>query len=254
MRSPVPIYDCHGHIGAQPDFPSYKHDPEEMLRVMDLLNIEVLAVTSTLACYNDCPRGNPEVARVLEQHPRRFRGYITVNPQPAGEALEQLGRWSNFHQPPLIKLHPELQNYPVDGPGYRPVWEYANRTAAVVLVHTWDSDRNCGPSLLGPIAREFPDARIILGHCGVTWRGYHQAIEVAERAPNTFLDITGSQGHRTILEIATARVGSKRILFGSDMPYLEAAALVGRVLTARISDQAKEDILRTNFLKLLREN
>ncbi|MGH9452300.1 MAG: amidohydrolase family protein [Terriglobia bacterium] len=249
----MPIYDCHGHLGTHPDFPSYKSDPVEMIRVMDLLNIEVLAITSTRACYNNCPEGNAEVADVLKQYPKRFRGYITVNPSPPGEALSELERWNGFHRPPLIKLHPELHKYPVHGPACRPIWDYANQARAIVLVHTWDSHSNCGPLLLGPIAREFPQARIILGHSGVTWRGYHQAMEVAETAPNTFLDITGSQSHRNILETAVARVGAARILFGSDMPYLEAAMLLGRVLTARISDQDKGLILRTNFLQLLRE-
>ncbi|MGH9398129.1 MAG: amidohydrolase family protein [Terriglobia bacterium] len=253
MRSPVPIYDCHGHLGTHPDFPSYKNDPAEMIRVMDLLNIEVLAITSTRACHNNCPRGNAEVAEVLKRYPRRFRGYVTVNPSPSGEALAELECWSDFHRPPLIKLHPDLHKYAVHGPDCRPIWDYANQTRAVVLVHTWDSDPRCGPLLLAPIAQEFSHARIILGHSGVTWRGYQQAIEVAVTAPNTFLDITGSQSHRNILEVAVERLGGERILFGSDMPYLEAAMALGRVLTARIPDQTKELILRTNFMRLIGE-
>ncbi|HEX5483268.1 MAG TPA: amidohydrolase family protein [Terriglobia bacterium] len=253
MKSPIPIFDCHGHLGIHPDFPAYKYRPEEMIEVMDLLNIEVLAITSTLACYNDCPRGNTEVAEVLKRYPQRFRGYITVNPNPPGEALAELERWAGFHAPPLIKLHPELHKYPLDGPHYRPVWDYANQTRAIVLVHTWDSDLNCGPLQLGPMAREFTQARILLGHAGVTWRGYQQAMQVAETAPNTFLDISGSQSHRTVIELAVSRLGAERILFGSDMPYLEASVSLGRVLTSRISDQDKELILRENFRALLDE-
>jgi hypothetical protein len=37
------------------------------------------------------------------------------------------------------------------------------------------------------------------------------------------------------------------------MPFLEAAMLLGRVLSARISDQDKEKILRANFASLLEE-
>jgi uncharacterized protein len=254
LRSPIPIADCHGHIGVRPDFPAYKTEPAEMIQVMDLLNIEVLAVTSTLACYNDCPRGNAEVAAVIEQFPKRFLGYITVNPNLAGQALEQLERFAGFHKPPLIKLHPDLHKYPVSGAHYRPVWDYANQTRAIVLVHTWDSDPNCGPLLFGSIASEFPHARILLGHAGVTWRGYLQALEVARQASNTFLDITGSQSHRTILEHCVATIGAERILFGSDMPFLEGAVSVGRVLAARISGDAKRAILRDNFLRLLAGN
>jgi predicted TIM-barrel fold metal-dependent hydrolase len=253
MRSPIPIFDCHGHLGTHPDFPAWKQGYEDMLQVMDLLNVEVLAITSTLACSNDCPRGNAEVAEVLRKYPQRFRGYITVNPRPPGEALGELERWSYFHRPPLIKLHPECHQYPVDGDYYRPIWDYANQTHAVVLVHTWDSDPKCGPLLLGPIAHAFPQAKIILGHSGVTWRGYEQSFTVAADASNTFLDITGSQSHRTIIERAVARLGAHRVLFGSDMPYLEAAMVLGRLLSARISDEDREKILRGNFARLLEE-
>lgn len=254
MKSPIPIFDCHGHLGSHPDFPALKYSAEEMIEVMDLLNIEALAITSTLACYSDCPRGNAEVAAVVKRYPQRFRGYVTVNPNPEGEALRELERWNFFHQPPLIKFHPDLHKYPVNGPKYRPTWDYANQTRAVVLVHTWDSDPNCGPLMFAPIGREFPHARILLGHSGVTMRGYEQSFETAKAAPNTYLDITGSQSHRTIIETAVARVGAERVLFGSDLPYLEAAMSLGRVLSARISDADKEQILRKNFLRLIEED
>jgi uncharacterized protein len=254
MKSPVPIFDCHGHLGLHPDFPAYKSTAEEMIAVMDLLRIEVLAITSTLACTSDCPRGNAEVAEALRTYPARFRGYVTVNPRPRGEGLRELERWSYFHRPPLIKFHPDLHKYPVTGSAYQPLWDYAHQTRGVVLVHTWDSDPNCGPLLLGSIGRSYPQARIIIGHSGVTWRGYEQALETAESTPNTFLDITGSQSHRTLLERLVSRVGAERVLFGSDLPYLEAAMVLGRVLSARLSDEHREMILRTNFMRLMEED
>lgn len=253
MRSPIPVADSHGHIGTHPDFPAYRSAPAEMLAVMDLLNIGRLAVTSLLACYNDCPRGNQDVAELLECYPDRFWGYVTVNPNPPGQALAELEKWARFHRPPLIKFHPSLHKYPVHGKNYRPVWDYANQTGAVILVHTWDSDPNCGPLLFPPIAREFPNARILLGHSGVTWRGYMQAMDAAEAAPNLFLELAGSQHHRLILERAVERLGPERIVFGSDLPFLEASMTLGHVLTARIPDAAKERILRANFLELIGE-
>jgi predicted TIM-barrel fold metal-dependent hydrolase len=253
MKSPIPIADCHGHLGVHPDFPAYKADPKAMVGVMDHLNIEKLAITSTLACYNDCPRGNEEVDAALRQYPTRFWGYITVNPNPPEQGLAELRKWAHFHSPPLIKFHPGLHKYPVHGKHYQPIWEYADETAAVVLVHTWDSDPNCGPLLFPSIARAHPNARILLGHSGVTWRGYLQAIEAAKAAPNLYLDLAGSQHHRLILEQCVAELGAERILFGSDLPFLEASMTLAHVLTARISETEKEKILRYNFLQLVNE-
>jgi predicted TIM-barrel fold metal-dependent hydrolase len=252
LQSSVPILDAHGHIGLHPDFPAYKTDLDDMVRVMDLLNIEKLAITSIYACCSDCPRGNAEVDEALRRYPDRFLGYITLNPKPPGEAVEELERWAHFHHPPLIKLHPALQHYPVHDLRCAPIWDYAQQTGAIVLVHTWDSDPECGPLLLAPIAKAHPRAKILLGHSGVTWRGYEQAIEAALQAPNLYLEICGSQSHRAILEHCVAKVGAERILFGSDMPYLEPALNVGRVLTAKLSDDEKRLILRENFARLLK--
>ncbi len=254
MTSPVPVVDAHGHLGTHVDFPSYKADPESMLAVMNQLNIERLAVTSTLACYNDCPRGNAEVDDLLKRYPNRFLGYVTVNPNPPGQALEELQRWSHFHQPPLIKLHPGLHRYPVTGRNYQPIWDYANQTNAIVLVHTWDSDPNCGPSMFPALARTYPRARILLGHSGVTWRGYQQSMDAAAEASNLYLELCGSQSHRLVIERSVQRLGASRILFGSDLPFLEAWMTHARVLTSRISHAEKEQILRSNFLGLMTQS
>jgi uncharacterized protein len=250
MRSPIPTLDAHGHLRIQVRFP-YKTEPEQMISIMDSLNIEFIAVTASLACWNDAPAGNAQVDEVLRQHGKRFRGYITVNPHVPGEALRELERWRHFHKPPLIKLHPSVQQYPVNGPKYAPIWDWANQTEAVVLVHTWDSHPCCGPMLFPDLARTYPKVSILLGHSGVTWRGYEQAQQAVESAPNLYLELSGSQRHRSMLARCVDRVGAERIVFGSDMPALEASSTMADVLTALIRDADKEAILRHNFLRLL---
>ncbi|MGH9591015.1 MAG: amidohydrolase family protein [Terracidiphilus sp.] len=252
MRSPIPVLDSHGHLRLGVKFP-YKTEPAQMLQVMDDLNIEALAVTASLACWNDCPSGNVEVDEVLRKFGARFRGYITVNPLVPGEALLELEKWKHFHSPPLIKLHPAAHQYPVNGPAYAPIWDYANQTGAVVLVHTWDSHPHCSPLMFPAIGRAHPRANILMGHSGVTWRGYEQAQEAATAAPNLYLELSGSQRNRTMLARCVNRVGAERIVFGSDMPALDPAGTLADVFSAKIVDADKEKILRYNFLRLLGE-
>lgn len=253
MRSPIPVLDSHGHLRLGVKFP-YKTEPEQMLEVMDSLNIEALAVTASLACWNDCPTGNCEVDQVLRKFGARFRGYITVNPRVPGEALHELERWNHFHSPPLIKIHPSAHQYPVNGPNYAPIWDYANQTGAVVLVHTWDSHPQCSPLLFPAIGRAYPRANILMGHSGVTWRGYEQAQEAAAVAPNLYLELSGSQRNRTMLARCVNRLGAERIVFGSDMPALDPAGTLADVFSAKITDSDKEKILRYNFQRLLGED
>ena len=250
MRSPIPVIDAHGHLRVNVQFP-YKTNPDEMLAVMDSMNIEAIAVTAALSCWNDAPRGNAQVDQVVLRYPKRFLGYVTVNPHIEGEAIRELERWSHFHRPPLIKLHPGTQKYPVNGAKFAPVWDYANQTGAIVLVHTWESHPFCSPSMFPSIGRAYPNVRILMGHSGVTWKGIEQAQVAAREIPNLYLELCSSQRHRLALEQSVQRVGAERILFGSDMPALEAACTLADVLTSSIGDGDKELILRSNFLRLL---
>mgnify|MGYP002031553846 CR=1 FL=1 len=45
--------------------------------------------------------------------------------------------------------------------------------------------------------------------------------------------------------------GEDRVLFGSDMPLMDARGMVGRIVTADISEEAKRKVLGLNAIKLL---
>lgn len=245
------VFDCHGHFGAWPDFPARQNKAVQMLAVMDRLGIARLAFSSLDACYCDMRRGNQEAYTGAAAQPDRFVAYTVINPNFPESIEEELAGRPKQASRPLIKLHPYLHHYPVTGPNYRLVWEFAHRTSAIVLSHTWESDPTCGPLMFEELARQYPGARIILGHSGVTRKGYEEAIQVARKCENVFLDMTGSQSHNGILERCVAEAGSQKVLFGSDLPFLEAAIGIGRVAFARLTDRQKEAILGLNFRQLV---
>lgn len=245
------VFDCHGHYGSWLDFPVYQNSAGEMLAVMDRIGIDWLAVSSLDACYCDQRRGNDAAYAVVAAHPDRLLAYAVINPNFPELIEEELARWPKQAPRPLIKLHPYLHRYPVTGPNYRAMWEFADRASAVVLSHTWESDPTCGPLLFEPLARQYPGARILLGHSGVTRKGYEEAIQAARGAENLFLDTTGSQSHEGIVEHCVEQVGAERVLFGSDLPFLEAAMGIGRIAFARLPDNRKEAILGLNFKRLI---
>jgi len=247
----VPIFDCHGHFGSWLDFRVYQNSAAEMLAVMDLIGIDRLAISSLDACYCDQRRGNDETYAVAAAHPGRLLAYTVINPNFPELVEEELARWPKQAPRPLIKLHPYLHRYAVTGPNYRAMWEFADRTSAVVLTHTWESDPTCGPLLFEPLARQYPGARIILGHSGVTRKGYAEAIQAARACENLFLDTTGSQSHEGIVEYCVEQVGGHRLLFGSDLPFLEAAVGIGRIAFSRLPDGQKEAVLGLNFKRLI---
>jgi len=247
----VLVIDCHGHLGNWQHVHMPKNTVEHIIETMDYLGVDRLCLSHFLGCLIDCPGGNDLLAEAVGQYPDRFIGQITINPNCPDEILPELDRCRNRHGMRLAKLHPVFHDQPVDGKGYEAFWRYAEEMDMIVLVHTWESDSNCGPELFGRVAREHPRAKIILAHAGVTQKGCQQAISTAKKHDNLYLDTASSQPHLGMIERFVREVGADRVLFGSDIPLLEPAAQLGRIAYARIKESVKEKILGLNMQGLL---
>ena len=81
-------------------------------------------------------------------------------------------------------------------------------------------------------------------------RGQLESIEVAKRARNVYLDVCGSQLFYGMLERMVREVGASRVLFGTDLPFIDPRYQLGRVLFARVPDSRKRKILGTNAARL----
>ncbi len=76
------------------------------------------------------------------------------------------------------------------------------------------------------------------------------AVDAAKEWENLYLDLTGSALPRGVLELMVARVGAERILFGTDIPFVDIRPQIGYVVFARISDDDKRKILGLNSQRL----
>jgi len=103
--------------------------------------------------------------------------------------------------------------------------------------------------LAGP-AKEFPGAKILIGHSGLGLDGLEKAIRLTNEHPNTYLDLTSSVCYFGLVEKMVAEAGSERVLFGTDLPFIDPRQKVGQVAFARITEEAKEKILGLNAAQL----
>lgn len=246
------VIDCHGHLGAWDNTHIPKNRLEDIIETMDYLGIDKLCLSHFLGCSCDFRRGNDLLGQAIRKYPDRLIGYATINPNYPEEIIQELERCEKQYGMRLIKIHPFCHEYPADGAAYQAFWKYANKKARIVLTHTWEADKNCGPELFGKIAHRYPRVKIILGHSGVTYKGCEEAIKVARKHKNLYLDIASSQPHLGMLERFVKEVGAERILFGSDMPFLEPAAQIAKIAYARIPEADKKKILGLNMKRLLR--
>ena len=250
----MPVIDCHGHLGSWPQMCMPKCTVEDTLQTMDRLGVDRLCVSSLLGCLCDFRSGNDEVGEAVRRYPHRLIGMTVVNPNYPDELVAELQRCESLYGMAIAKIHPFCHEYPADGENYREFWRYAEDQEMIVLTHTWDADRTCGPEMFGPIAREYPHVKIILAHAGVTQSGCEQAIRVAGKHENLFIDTASSQPHTGMIERFVHELGAERVLFGSDTPMLEPSAPLGRIAYSDISETDKKRILGLNMLELLNEN
>ncbi len=249
------VIDAHAHLGLWASMHIPDSDAQSIVRAMDRAGVDKACISSMMGIGPDYRWGNELVAQVVEDFPARFIGYVTVNPHYPRDILPELERWSGHKGMRAIKIHPAEHCYPVNGPRYRPVFEWAEEQGVPLLSHTWGEGTEaefCSPTLFGPLAETYPNVDFILGHAGGMLLGYHRAVEVARRWSNIYLDLCGSFQSMGAVEYFVESIGVDRVLFGSDVPFLNLMADLGKVLYARLTTEEKKKILGLNAARLLK--
>jgi predicted TIM-barrel fold metal-dependent hydrolase len=97
---------------------------------------------------------------------------------------------------------------------------------------------------------------VLMGHSGGydSWELLDEAMAVARRLDNVYLDICAMGRHYGALEYMVGNVGAEKIVYGSDAPFHDWSAEIAHVALAKISDDAKAAIFAGNMARLLGEN
>ncbi len=254
--SGVRVIDSHGHNGPhtrgwylrQNDF---VENLDALRTHIEKLGIERLIVSSEHALFGNCLEGNTATAELMRDQHDRFSGYLVFNPR---YSKEMVPRFDAFFEDPFFvgfKVLPAYWRIPLTDPGYRPIWDYANRHQLPILMHTWDDSWN-SPSMLKEIVAEFPNARYLLGHSGGGTRGRLEAEQLALAHPTVFLEFCGSFTSDRPFETSMEIVGIDRVVYGSDTGAHDAAWELGRFLSLPIPDDDLKPGLGETMLTILR--
>jgi uncharacterized protein len=194
------------------------------------------------AFHSDYAVANREVARIVHSRPDRFLGFAFVNAAAdrgrvvrlVQQAVEQFGFVG-------IKLHRH------DARISREVCEVARAFSSLVLYDVMGEVSVC--ELL---AQEYPDVNFVIPHLGSfadDWRAQIAFIDHLVRHPNIYTDTAGVRRF-DILEQAVQRAGARKILFGSDGPWLHPAVELAKVRALGLSRTDEDLVLAGNFLRL----
>jgi predicted TIM-barrel fold metal-dependent hydrolase len=247
-RLPFPVCDCHSHSGLYFHFPIMDGDTDGILRGLDTAGVDGTIVTSLESMVGDPRPGNRGVLEMVRRHPDRFLGYVTLNPHYREETKEDLETYADAPEFVGAKVHQSVSACPANDPAWDPVYQTANDRGWLLLSHVWGVEE---VKRHYKTVERFPNLKLLLGHAGGDHDGYAAAIELAKKSANVFLDPTNSQMRAGLYEWLVDEVGPERVLFGTDIPFLDARGAAAWVLGADIDDHAKELILGGNLLRLL---
>ena len=242
--------DVHAHLGPYSLFFIPQSDAATMVAVMDATGTDVTVLAANRAIQQDAHLGNSQSLAAVDAYPDRIAAYAVINPwQDPERELERLAGDDRFVG---IKVHPSLHRYPVTGPRYASVWKFAESTGCPVLSHSEHRSPYDAPRMFEVVAERYPGAPVILGHAGITPPGVDEAIEAAGRYGSLWLEVCGSHMTGPLIRAMVDQVGSGRVLFGSDFPFIDQRMSLGRVVYAPLSEGQRQDVLSGNARKLFR--
>ncbi len=193
--------------------------------------------------HSDYAIANAAVGALVGRHPDRFIGFCCVHPKrDRGRIADLVGqavrRWG-FRG---IKVHA------IDGAATREVCDTARRFGLPVLY-----DVGGRTNLVEMAASQYPDVGFIVPHLGsfLDDVGAHlQVIDQMTRLANVHADTSGVRRF-DYLQQAVRRAGPRKLVFGSDGPWLHPGVELQKVRLLGLAEHSERLVTGGNLLRLI---
>lgn len=237
------IIDCHCHAGPG-DGLTGPWDTEaplgEFLKWSGSAGIQQTVLFA--AFHTDYRIANRIVGEIVRRGRGRFFGFAFVHPDRdrgrIGALVLETIRDFGFCG---IKVHRH------DGRITREICEVARRFRLPVLYDVMGEI-----STVELLATQYRDVNFIIPHLGSfadDWRAQQAFLDPLSRHPNIFTDTSGVRRF-DVLQEAYRRAGPRKILFGSDGPWLHPGVELAKITALRPSPVDRSWILAGNWLRL----
>lgn len=229
------IIDFHTHIYAEEE-PAWSFavcTAETLIESMDVQHMQkddgpihvaksVVQPTPgvTIIPHLDFRQQHQYVIDSVKAHPDRLIGAMMFNPHKGVAAgCDEMRYLVKEHGFKMVKLHPNFHTYfpnKAKNLSY-PILEEVQKLGITLMIHTGDTPFSL-PSLMAPLARDFPKVPILLGHMGVQKLALSDdAINVGMQYDNVFLEM--SWGPLNRVKEAVEFLGTDKLVFGTDSPF-----------------------------------
>ena len=193
---------------------------------------------------------NTFIAENVRQSGGRFTGLGTLHPDSETmeadiDELQSLGLKG-------VKLHPDVQQFPIDGPAGRLICRLCEERGLPLLLHAGDYRYDySNVNRLIPLLEDFPKLLMIGAHFG-GWSVWPQAAEALHKYPNIMVDAS-STFHWVSRDTAKRLIslyGADRVLFGSDFPMWDPNDEIEYLLSLGLSDDELAQVFYKNAQKM----
>lgn len=238
------IIDCHCHAGKGDGLTGPWDTSAPLEKYMRRAAKAGIKRTVLFAAFHsDYAIANREVARIVASRRDRFYGFAFIHPKAHRGRVYQLVKVAvqqyGFRG---IKVH----RY--DSRITREICEVARAFSLPVLYDVMGE-----VSAAELLATEYPDVPFIIPHLGSfadDWGAQLAFIDHLVRHPNIYTDTSGVRRF-DLLEQAVKRAGAKKILFGSDGPWLHPGVELAKVRALGLPKSEEQLVLGGNLLRLM---
>ena len=273
--------DIHAHIPRMPGLSEYGIEPglRQMFRMADeSISIEKMvetyrAIDTKAVIFSvdaetetgDLPDPNDYVAQTVDSYPDVFIGFCSVDPRKGKAAVEELERSVLSLGLRGLKLHPIHQAFFPDDPTFTPLFSKAEELGIPVLMHSGYAAAGANAPGGGgfelaysrpiphvdSLAARHPDLTIIMAH--PAWPWIQEQVAVALHKANVFIDLSGWAPRYIPKELIVEASGRlrKKVLFGSDYPYISPVTWLEQFQDLDIREEARPLILHDNAARIL---
>ncbi len=262
LKAPGPVIDVHVHpfpvkgLSNRGRTASLAETARALVAQADQAGIDRLVLMNIGRNWSYSPKPaelkvcNDEAAALRDLAPDRFVPFAYLNPAFPDESCAELERGVKSLGLHGVKLWVAVR---ASDPRVKVIAEKAVALDVPILQHVWNKaggnlEGESTPDDLAVLARAVPHARLILGHL---FGGGLRGIEAVADLPNVVVESGGSDPESGVIEAAVRRLGSKRVLFGSDAGGRSFGVSLGKVTGAEVSDLTKRRILWDNLVRIL---
>ena len=234
------------------------------MELADKLGIDRMFVGKPMRWLDWTPEefraANDEMIELMQKHPGRVIGQISVNPHFRKESLEEIDRCVDQGMVGSRLYYQAKINDPV----YFPIIEKFAELQMIIFIHgeaeigvggyRMKYDIGRPPTISNPMdfteaASRFPEAIFQFAHIG-GGGDWEYMCKAFREYPNIYVDVGGSNNEEGMVDFAVDCLGEDRVFFGTDNSYFQG---VGKIISSNLTDRQKQKIFFDNYNAVLKK-